>query len=289
MRPACGALLLAVLAGCAHAAPPGASAPAAATGSFGEAAAVLDGTEFQVFTWRPAGCRPTAALLLFHGANRDVIADRDDVVPLAQRYCLVVAEPLFDHARFRDWSYQHGGIVHGTLQPPGTWTTRTVPALADWVRRQEGRPDLPYVQVGHSAGGQFLSRVVAYSPDTARRTIIANPSSWVMPSLDVPAPYGFGGIPDGEAALRRYLGAHVAVLLGSADIGSHQLERSLEAGRQGPDRFQRGQAAFQAAREAALAHGWAFNWTLAVVPGVGHQTRAMLQSDAAFVALRGAS
>ena len=107
-----------------------------------------------------------------------------------------------------------------------------------------------------------------------------------MPSLAVAARYGFGGVPDGEAALRRYLAAHVSVRLGSADIGSHELERSPQANSRGLNRFQRGQAAFHDAEAVAQQHGWAFNWALAVIPNVGHQGRLMLQSDAAFAALR---
>jgi len=141
---------------------------------------------------------------------------------------MLVVAPLFDKARFPTWRYQRGGIVSddGSVQPPQSWTVNLVPRLVSWITRKQGRADLPYSLIGHSAGAQFLSRVAAYAADGATQTVIANPSTWVRPSLDTAAPYGFKGISDrawGEAALRRYLAAKITVLLGQEDVGSRNL------------------------------------------------------------------
>jgi poly(3-hydroxybutyrate) depolymerase len=267
---------------------PAATPAAVATGGIaGQTTADIGGTSFIIFTYQPAGCQPTAVLVVFHGVGRNAAGYRDDVIPLAQRYCVAVAAPLFDDARFPSWSYQRGGIEHERrLVPEDQRTVRYARLVADWARKMQGRPDLPYLFVGHSAGGQFLSRVAAYTDDGARVTIIANPSTWVRPRTDVPAPYGFGGLPDGEAALRRYLSTRVAVLLGGDDHGTKELADSKEAEEQGADRFQRGQTVFAEAQQAAKARGMKLNWTLDVVPGVGHDAGRMLQSDAAFIAAK---
>jgi hypothetical protein len=198
--------------------------------------------------------------------------------------------PLFDEARFPTWRYQHGGIVHGgVVQPEANWTVNLVAGLAARIRRQETRPDLPYALIGHSAGGQFLSRVAAFGRSQATEVVVANPSTWVRPSLDVAAPYGFGGVyppGQGEAALRRYLAAPVTVLLGQEDVGSRNLSSTEEAEAQGTTRLDRGRTVFQEAEQAARQHGWAFNWRLAVVPGVGHSAARMFNSEQALAALR---
>ena len=270
----------AALLGCSSPAPAG-------DAGFGRQTVSLDGTPIEVFTYRPAGCAVTGILLVFHGTGRNASGYRDDAVPLAQRTCMVIAAPLFDAARFPARSYQRGGIVGpGGMEPAADWTVRYVPLLAAWARQQEGQPDLPYSEIGHSAGAQFLSRVLAYTPDGARAAVVANPSTWVEASLDVAAPYGFGGVPDSEAALRRYLAAPVTVLLGQEDRGSYELAESFEARQQGANRFERGQNAFRQAQATARQHGWVFNWRLAVVPGVGHSAREMMASDAAFAALQ---
>ena len=271
------------------AADPGAAANASIPAGIGQQTADLQGVSLEAFTYRPAGCVVSGALLVFHGLQRNAEAYREYAIPLGQRFCLLVVAPRFDEARFPTWRYQRGGIVHdGSVQPAENWTVNLVPRLVSWVRHEENRGNLPYTLIGHSAGAQFLSRVAAFAEDEATQTIIANPSTWVRPSLDIDAPYGFGGIGrvQGEAALRRYLAAKVTVLLGQEDIGSRNLATREEAEAQGNTRFERGQTVFREAADAARLNGWAFSWHLAVVPGVGHDARTMFRSDQAFDALR---
>ena len=251
----------------------------------------LEGFSLEVFTYQPAGCTVSGTLLVFHGLDRNAEAYRDYAIPLGQRLCMLVVAPLFDKARFPTWRYQRGGIVSddGSVQPPQSWTVNLVPRLVSWIRRKQGRADLSYSLIGHSAGAQFLSRVAAYAADGATQTVIANPSTWVRPSLDIAAPYGFKGISDrawGEAALRRYLAAKITVLLGQEDVGSRNLATSEEAEEQGSTRFERGQNVFREAEAAARRNGWPFNWHLAVVPGVGHSARSMFGSVQALDVLR---
>jgi pimeloyl-ACP methyl ester carboxylesterase len=254
-----------------------------------EQTATIDGVPLRLLTYRPDGCAIAGILLVFHGLGRNVVGYRDYAIPVARRLCLLVVAPLFDEQRFPPWRYQRGGIVdHGKLQPARDWTINVVPALVASVRAQENRADLPYDLIGHSAGGQFLSRVAAFLPLSATRIVIANPSTWVLPSPETPAPYGFGGVypqSQAEEALRRYLAAPITVLLGGEDTGSKDLADSEEAKAQGATRLARGQNAFNAARDAAQKHGWPFNWRLALVPGVGHTARGMLGSEQAFDAL----
>jgi hypothetical protein len=253
----------------------------------GQQMADIDGTPMEIFTYRPTGCAVSGVLLVFHGLGRNAVGYRDHAKPLAKSLCMLVVAPLFDAVRFPAWRYQRGGIEHdGKLQPAEQWTVSLVPKLVDWARTREGRADLPYALLGHSAGGQFLSRVAAFVPLEATHIVIANPSTWVVPALDVQVPYGFGGLPQGEAALRRYLAAPVTVLLGGADTGSHDLAGNAEAVAQGPTRLARGQATFLRAQAAARQLGAPFNWRLAIVPGVGHSAARMFGSAQALDALR---
>ena len=255
----------------------------------GQQTADLRGVPLQVFTYRPTGCAVSGFMLVFHGLNRNVAEYRDDAIPLGQRLCLLVVAPLFDEARFPTWRYQRGGIVHDwVVEPADGWTVNLVPLLVSWVRSQEDRVDLPYALIGHSAGAQFLSRVAAFGQDEAWQTVIANPSTWVRPSLDVAAPYGFGDVYDparGEEALRRYLATKVTVLLGQEDVGSRNLATSKEAEEQGGTRLERGQTVFREAELIARQHGWPFNWHLAIVPGVGHSASQMFTSTQMMDAL----
>jgi hypothetical protein len=147
---------------------------------------------------------------------------------------------------------------------------------------------MPYVLLGHSAGGQFADRVAAFTTIDAARIVVANPSTWVMLSLTEAAPFGFGGISPtakAEEALRAYLARPLVVLLGDTDTGTHSLAANPEAMAQGPYRLARGRNAFRAAQAVALDRNWSFGWTLIEIPGVGHNVSAMFAAPQTTAAL----
>lgn len=252
----------------------------------GETTTTILGTRLEVFTYRPS-CTPRLVMAVFHGLGRTAGPERDAVMPLAGKLCAVVVAPVFDADRFPTSQYQRGGVMkRGTFLPPGDRTVDMVAPLIDWARTASGQANLPYALLGHSAGGQFLGRVAAYTTPNALRLVIANPSTWVLPTVDVAAPYGFGKVPDGEQALRRYLALPVTVLLGQFDTGSENLSNEPEAMAQGENRLSRGRNAFAMAQAAARQHGWPLGWTKAEVPAVGHNALKMYGSSEAAAAFR---
>jgi pimeloyl-ACP methyl ester carboxylesterase len=255
----------------------------------GEQAITLGEQPFAVFTYRPSNCPAPSLLLLFHGKG-GAPRYRNDAIRLADKTCVIVIAPRFDKNRFPTAAYQRGGIVlKGKVQPQQNWTVNVVADLADWARKETGIKD--YSLIAHSAGAQFLSRVAAFAPTEAKRIVIANPSTHVMPSLDIAAPYGLGGIYTGEAAqnaLRRYLGQPVTIYLGESDDDEdgENLSRTPQAMAQGKSRYERGLNAFEAGRQAAAKAGVPFRWRLVEVPGIGHNAGKMFSAPQAVEALR---
>ena len=255
----------------------------------GEQTVMLGEQRFVVFTYRPEGCGEPRLLLLFHG-NGGVPRYRNYAQPLADKACMIVIAPRFDKRRFSGARYQRGGMAaKGKLRPQSEWTINVVAALADWAQKETGIED--YSILGHSAGGQFVSRVAAFLPTQAKRVVIANPSTHVMPSLDIDAPYGLGGVYSGEAAqdaLRRYLAQPVTIYLGDADIevDDPDFNKGREAMAQGRTRLERGLNTFAAGKQAAAANGWPFNWRLVRAPGIGHKGAKMFAAPQAIEALR---
>jgi hypothetical protein len=252
-----------------------------------ELTADLGTVRLTVFTHRPT-CEQPSLLLVFHGLGRNARGYRNRARGLGDRLCAIVVTPLFDTKRFPTWRYQRGGVVdRGKVMPQGQWTGWLVIALANWVQQQEGRA-MPYSLIGHSAGGQFLSRVAAFVPTAAQRIVVANPSTYVFPSLDIDAPYGLRGVYRGaeaEAALRRYLATPVTIFLGQEDTGDENRNDSREARAQGATRYDRGRNAFAAGQRAAQARRAPFNWRLVEQPNTGHSSRDMFGSPEALKAL----
>jgi dienelactone hydrolase len=252
----------------------------------GKHSVTLGGTTLDVFTWHPK-TTPKLLLVVFHGMHADADNYRDRAQPLAEELGAVVVAPRFAQPEFTIPLYQRGGVApDGVFVPPGGRTVDLIAPLVAWAQQACGQPGLRYALIGHSAGGQFLSRVAAFAPATGVRYVIANPSTWVLPSTEDTVPYGFAGSPDPEQTLRTYLSLPITVLLGAEDTGTSNLSSEPEAVAQGATRLERGRNAFARAKTAAKALGATFRWKLAEVPGVGHDSARMFASAQAYEALR---
>jgi hypothetical protein len=256
----------------------------------GAQVAAVAGKSLKVETYRPPQCQPKLLLLVFHGIDRDADRYRDRARPVADQLCAVVVAPEFDLKTFPRDLYQYGGIVdHGRLTAPGTRTVDLVEPLAAWARGQLGSPSMPFMLLGHSGGAQFLSRVAAFTDSKAERIVVANPSTWVMPSTATALPFGFDGLKPAESAeqaLRLYLARPVIAALGRSDTGNAALDQSVEAKLQGANRYERGRNAFDQAKAVAQQHGWPFGWTLIEVDGVGHNAAKMFTAAPLLAALQ---
>lgn len=249
----------------------------------------IDGQVMRVYRYRPEGCAQPSILMVFHGNSRAAKSYLESAREIADQGCFVVYSPLFDRDRFPNWAYHRGGLVDdGQLRPEEDWTVEMADDLLDWARQQEGQPQAALYLFGHSAGAQFLSRVAAYAlPDDVRRIVLANPSTYVVPSGDEAVPYGYAGLPEDEAQdwMRDYLAAPITIYLGEDDTGADDLTMTDAAIRQGRNRLDRGEQVFQNARKVALQRDWPFNWTLVHADDVGHSARGMLAADEMIEAL----
>jgi pimeloyl-ACP methyl ester carboxylesterase len=255
----------------------------------------LGGVDIQVHTCRPADAEPKLLVLVFHGTLRNASEYRDWAKPLVEKAHAVVAAPEFDAKRFSSADYNRGGLLDakGGLRPKEKWTFTRVRELADVLRKDLGKPDLPYACIGHSAGGQFVDRLAAFADTGASRLVASNPSSWLLPTRDMAYGYGFGKLPDalaGDDVMRRYLAAPLVLYLGTADTATTKeqdeyLDISAEAKRQGASRFERGHNAFQKAHQLAKDRGWPCNWKLVEASGVGHVGAEMLKHPRCLEAL----
>lgn len=251
----------------------------------------VDGAAIDVYTYKPERYAGGAVLLTLHGVGRNAEGYRNHAIPLADRHGLLVVAPHFDRERFPAWRYQLGGIARRPARgasyearPENEHTGRIFLKLVDAIRTVEGRRDTPYYLLGHSGGGQALSRMAGFMDTGAKRIVIANPGSHLWPSLEIAFPDGYGGLPQANSddLLRAYLAQPITLLLGTADVKQDTDLPSREgAAAQGAHRYERGHNAYRAAQSLAKARGWVFNWKLIDVPGVGHSARRMFGSEAA--------
>lgn len=251
------------------------------------------GEPITIFTYRPAAYRDGPLLVVCHGVGRNAEDYRNYAIAMAERFGALVVAPLLDKERFPLLRYQRGGLVddQGRAQPAERWTYALIPKLVALVRRREGRPELPYYLIGHSAGGQFLARLAAFLPGEAVRIVAANPGSHLFPNREQDFGYGFGGLPaelSNDEVLRRYLAAPLTLYLGTGDVTpEHSLDQSPAAMRQGANRLARGRACFAAAERLARERGWPFHWRKVETPGIDHDGARMFAAPEVAEALFG--
>lgn len=236
-----------------------------------------------VYTYTPKFCGKPKLLFVFAGYNRNAESYLNRSKLIADRSCLIALAPRFDRERFPNWRYHRAGVFYkNKIQPRNKWTAPLLEELIEWARTKVGRPNMPYILFGHSAGAQFLSRIAAYSPPKDPwRIVIANPSVYVTPSLTESVPYGFGGFSKSFANNRKlqdYLNLPITIYLGTKDQGNKLLVQNEHAKRQGNNRYERGLNVFRSAQNLAQKNDWHFNWKLVEAGGVGHSSRRMLQA-----------
>lgn len=236
-----------------------------------------------VYYHRPANWHSGGRIVMvLHGVDRDVSTYRDDWIAQSEQYGFLLVCPEFSRSKFPGEWYAQGGLrrtqdraMHSFAVPDRVF--------ADACRRF-GATASRYSVYGHSAGSQFLHRMLLLAPSAlVDRTIAANAGFYTLPVFDTPFPYGLKGtdVPDEQVA--RFLTWPLVLLLGEADTNpAHRtILRNAEADKQGIHRFARGMHFLEVGRREAAQRGLTLGWRVSTVPGVGHNNRRMAPSAAA--------
>jgi pimeloyl-ACP methyl ester carboxylesterase len=236
--------------------------------------AEINGTPLNLWTYKPANYVGDGFILLFHGASRAAEAYRDNARGFADAYGRLVVVPEFDAERFPSRRYQFGGVFRedGSFADADERTFAYVPALVEEIRRREGKPDLPWIFLGYSAGAQFVERMAAFLDTDAERLVAMSPGSAMFPTRAMEYGLGFGGLPEAYSSderIRRYLALPLTIAIGTDDVEEGQLPRG-DAFEQGPHRYSRNLRWFTTAMDLAHERGWDFNWRLVLAHGAGH-------------------
>ncbi|MBB4689489.1 alpha/beta fold hydrolase [Amycolatopsis jiangsuensis] len=266
----------------------------------------------------------TEAVVVIHGAGRNAdgyfermveatgdagAGDRTEIV--APHFQTSDDDPGDDEVTWTnggDTSWKDGG---DSVSSPRVSSFTVVDEILAKLADRKAFPKLARITLaGHSAGGQFTQRYAAGGKAPARLTgvsfhfVPANPSSYLYFTPDRPVA---GGLPDScpgyddykyglkqlnpylsgypaGALARQYTAREVTYLLGGDDVHQdHGIDQSCEAEAQGHHRLERGENYFSALHKACpdAPH------EQVLVPGVGHDSGAMFDSEPGRNALFG--
>lgn len=237
--------------------------------------------------YRAAGYAPGKPVVFVqHGMMRNGDDYRDFWIRAADRHDLLIVAPTFSNEDFpKSEDYNDGMVLDegGQVTSPTSWIYRAPGEVAERlisagvIRRGCARI------YGHSAGGQFLHRMVSTQGFGPFESVIAANAGWYsLPDLETAFPAGLGGIGLEKQDLQRLLESRLWIIAGLQDCNADadNLPSQPEALAQGPGRLDRARNYMAKGRAAARALGCGFGWQMTEVPDVAHDGCAMSQAAA---------
>lgn len=262
----------------------------AGAGRFSVPGAAPDGTPVRVWSYRPANFGPTDRIVIvMHGVLRNADRYRDTWIAAAKSNRLLVLAPEMSKAQFPAAAgYNLGNMVDrdGDPLPPERWAWGVVEKVFDAARQATGSQRQSYALYGHSAGAQFVHRLVLFSEDARFDVAISANAGWyTLPTAQERFPYGLDRAPADPARVRHALARPLVVMLGGDDTDSEDenLRQTKAALRQGQNRLERGQTFMRVAKSEAERTGSLFAWRLDIVPDVDHDAKAMVSAALRWV------
>ncbi len=242
-----------------------------------------------IHTYRPAAHRPDDPVVLVqHGIKRNGDEYRDFWIDAAEKHrLLVVATTFGDEAYPRPENYNNGMAVapDGSIRAPEDWLYAILPRVVQALRAGGATRREKVRLFGHSAGGQFVHRLMATQDHAIYEAVaVGNPGWYTLPTLEKRFPEGLGGLGLGTADLARWLAYPMAIFAGDRDVDTADpnLPKNPEALAQGATRFARAHHFHDMAYREAARLDVACRWTLVPVGGVGHDGCAMGKAVAAW-------
>lgn len=231
----------------------------------------------RVWYYWPVGLTRTSDfMVVMHGVNRDAKNYRDVWVQYAVRENFLLVVPEFSQGDYPgSKSYNLGNIrsSSGQLNPVEQWTFMLIEELFDYLKRITNSSAKTYNIFGHSAGAQFVHRLVMLVPNVRVKTAIAANAGWyTIPTETATFPYGLGTINKTEREMGSAFEKRLIVLLGTNDTDTNheRLRKDPEVMIQGCHRLERGQYFFEQSRGIAERTGLPFYWELNYAQGVSH-------------------
>jgi len=240
-------------------------------------------------TYRPQGHTPERPVIIVqHGMNRNGDDYRDFWIPAADRHNLLIVAPTFPGTAYPGSEAYNNGLIlddAGRVRPRESWVYAT-PARVVRALQQAGVMTATKARIyGHSAGGQFVHRMLSTQEDFPFEAAVAANAGWYsLPLLEVAFPAGLGRLGFGTADLARLFAYPLQIVAGLDDCSAaaDNLPTQPEAIAQGTGRLQRAHTYFARGKREAEALGLPFNWTLTEVPGIAHDGCAMSAVTAAL-------
>jgi hypothetical protein len=232
----------------------------------------------------------TPALIVHHGVGRNGRDYRDYWLRLVDDVGILAIAIEFTEQHFPDYLWYHFGNrrdADGTSNPREQWTYGIDDRLFSALCAQGLTRRRRYGLFGHSAGGQFVHRMLSFGyRDSVAVAVSANAGTYAMPDLATPWPFGLGETGIDADGLRQLLEFPITVMTGTLDTKTtgKYFPSGPRSMRQGGTRHERAHSYVRMGHAAATALNTRCAWTVINVPDVGHDGERMSIAAAPVVA-----
>lgn len=221
-------------------------------------------------------------VFVMHGGGRNADDYLNAWTELANKNNLLIVAPEFDNkfSKYTTNDYQEGNLFtfFGTKNPKEEWAFMVVENIFDHIKAVNNITNEQYDIFGHSAGGQFVHRMVMLMPESRIETAIsANSGFYSLPNEGLEFPYG---IQNTRIDLQKSYNKRLIILLGELDndpsLGTFRTtDLAME---QGAHRLERGTTFFNTNKEFKNKNNWTFNWEMDTIKNVGHDYKKMSEN-----------
>ncbi|PWL28500.1 hypothetical protein [uncultured Roseivirga sp.] len=246
----------------------------------------------RVWTYKPANWKDQDKIVfVMHGGGRNADDYRDAWVELAEDNNLLIIAPEFENkfSHLTTNDYQEGNLFtfFKTKNSKSQWAYTVVENIFDHIKSVNSITNEQYDIFGHSAGGQFVHRMIMLMPESRIGTAVAaNAGFYSFPDETLQFPYGLKNTEVKlQPMIKQAYNKRLVVLLGEMDndpsLGTFRTTKL--AMEQGKHRLERGSNFFRANKSLSEKNGWSFNWSIDTVKNVGHDYRKMSENSVKWI------
>lgn len=246
----------------------------------------------RVWTYKPENWKNRDRILfIMHGGGRNADDYLDAWKEIAETNNVFVIAPEFENkfSKYITNDYQEGNLFtfFGAKNPKEEWAYQVIENIFDQIKKTNSITNDNYSIFGHSAGGQFVHRMIMLMPEARiENAIAANAGFYTLPIKDLEYPYGIKNTSITDSSVIESFKKRLIILLGENDndpkLGTF---RTTElAMQQGKHRLERGSNFFENASNLAQEKSWDFNWELDTIQNVGHNYREMSSQAVKYIA-----
>ncbi len=230
----------------------------------------------------------TKLIMIMHGTNRTADSYVETWKSFANENDYIAIAPEFDKG---NWSgslrYNLGNMFtnsnYSQLQPKENWSFNVIQDIRREIVDGFGLQDSAYSIWGHSAGAQFIHRMMLFCPDpNIEYAIAANAGWYTAPDLEIQYPWGLQNseLDFDEEGVFDYTYRNLIIMRGTDDIiRDSNLNTHPLSDEQGRNRFERALYFYNKALEADPTT----RWKLFDVQGAGHNSREMAPTAQEFL------